>query len=57
MLVINGSLRISPVGESGGNTFHGRPAGEGLSLRTFSIFRRNLFETSWFQVCGSFAEM
>ena len=29
----------------------------GLSPRTFSIFRRNLFETAWFQVCGSFAEM
>ena len=28
-----------PIGEPGGNTVHGRPAGDVLSLRTFSIYR------------------
>ncbi len=33
-----GNRGIFPVGEPGGNTVHGSPAGDGLSLRTFSIY-------------------
>ncbi len=34
-----GNRGIFPVGEPGGNMVYGIPAGDGLSLRTFSIYR------------------